>query len=446
MKHLLNILFAASMTLAVVPAAAAPAPASTLVSRAEAVKAVVESSSVLSARLTHFRTHLPPLPLYVDVPQQNQLAPYLEAAFEQGIITGNADRLFRPTEPITVEELTVLHARAVALVDAQAAMQFIQPSDGSPWYFGPQRILAAHGMDAPKNLGTGAFAKRASFAHMRQQLSFYFLTNTPGAAVAAQSSSVPATVASAVMPASTSPSSVSGVPQYLPVRLNPLPTPSVQQPQAAAVVTTAQIVATQPSGGIEIAHAESGTPINAGSFIVTSQPSPAQGPSFIDVVNNPSEVTINAGGNAGGTIDAGSDRFTITIPKLGIGPIDVISPEDPFSHNGLLAPLQNGLGHLFGNPGGGGKILIYGHSSSYPWDTSAYTKIFRRINELEPGDEVLIEFGGQQRRYQVTFEETVPAKDMSAYQDDGSGEDLILYTCWPPDSISQRYLVHAKPV
>jgi sortase (surface protein transpeptidase) len=45
----------------------------------------------------------------------------------------------------------------------------------------------------------------------------------------------------------------------------------------------------------------------------------------------------------------------------------------------------------------------------------------------------------------VTYEQAVPAGDMSAYQGGGS-EELILYTCWPPDDIKQRYLVHAKPV
>jgi sortase (surface protein transpeptidase) len=48
--------------------------------------------------------------------------------------------------------------------------------------------------------------------------------------------------------------------------------------------------------------------------------------------------------------------------------------------------------------------------------------------------------------YVVREKKTVPAADLTSYQNDGEGEELILYTCWPPDSISQRYLVIADPV
>ena len=48
--------------------------------------------------------------------------------------------------------------------------------------------------------------------------------------------------------------------------------------------------------------------------------------------------------------------------------------------------------------------------------------------------------------YEVTREQTIAANDTAPFNDDGSGEELILYTCWPVDSVSQRYLVHAIPV
>ncbi len=140
-----------------------------------------------------------------------------------------------------------------------------------------------------------------------------------------------------------------------------------------------------------------------------------------------------------------SRTFSISLPSLGINSLVVTHPSDPFSSKGLLAPLKNGVGHLFSYPGSNGKILVYGHSSSYPWDVSAYTKIFRQINKLNVGDKVYITFEGNKYTYQVTSKQAVPAKDMSAYKNGGT-EELILYTCWPPDSISQRYLVHAKPI
>lgn len=143
---------------------------------------------------------------------------------------------------------------------------------------------------------------------------------------------------------------------------------------------------------------------------------------------------------------ASQKYFAITLPSVNITDLAVLHPTDPFSSQGVLAPLQNGVGHLFSFPGGGGKVMIYGHSSGYPWDRSQYTKIFRKINELKTGDRVYVTYDGKMHVYEVTYEESVAASDTSKLNDNGHGEELILYTCWPPDSISQRYLVHAVPV
>jgi LPXTG-site transpeptidase (sortase) family protein len=143
---------------------------------------------------------------------------------------------------------------------------------------------------------------------------------------------------------------------------------------------------------------------------------------------------------------ASEKYFAITMPNIGITDLAVIHPSDPFSQKGILEPLQIGVGHLFSFPGGGGKVMIYGHSSAYPWDRSQYTKIFRKINELKGGDRVYVTYDGKLHVYEVTHEQTIAASDTSAFHDNGLGEELILYTCWPPDSIAQRYLVHAVPV
>ncbi len=138
--------------------------------------------------------------------------------------------------------------------------------------------------------------------------------------------------------------------------------------------------------------------------------------------------------------------FAITIPALGITDLTITTPSDPFSSAGVLKPLATGLGHLFSTPGQNGKILIYGHSSSTARDTSQYTKIFRKINKLKPGDRVYVTHAGRLYIYEITGHKTVAAKDTKPYQPDGSGEQLILYTCWPPDSISQRFLQFGRLV
>ncbi|OIO53896.1 hypothetical protein AUJ46_04100 [Candidatus Peregrinibacteria bacterium CG1_02_54_53] len=146
------------------------------------------------------------------------------------------------------------------------------------------------------------------------------------------------------------------------------------------------------------------------------------------------------------TAYASEKYFAIAIPSIGIGDLTVTHPQDPFSKDGILEPLKYGVGHLFGYPGAGGKIMVYGHSSGYPWDLSQFTKIFRQINRLTVGDRVYVTYSGKLHTYEVTHKQAIDAADTSPFNDNGNGEELILYTCWPPDSISQRFLVHALPV
>lgn len=137
-------------------------------------------------------------------------------------------------------------------------------------------------------------------------------------------------------------------------------------------------------------------------------------------------------------------QYTISIPTLGISNMLVTRPNDPNNAQSQLEVLKNGVGHLFSLPGTNGKTLIYGHSSSYSWDASSFTKIFRTINQLRAGDKVYLSYNGQQYTYEVTYQEQVDPADTSRYST--AGEGLILYTCWPPDSIKTRLLVHAKRV
>jgi LPXTG-site transpeptidase (sortase) family protein len=136
--------------------------------------------------------------------------------------------------------------------------------------------------------------------------------------------------------------------------------------------------------------------------------------------------------------------FAITIPKLGITDLSISHPKDTLSSAGLLAVLKTGVGHLFSYPGRGGKIMIYGHSSSYSWDVSKYTKIFSRVNQLKAGDKVYVTYNGTLYVYQVTTQQTISPTDIKPFQ--GKGEELILFTCWPVGTAKTRLLVHAMPV
>lgn len=332
-----------------------------LIGRAGAVALLVQSDPSAVKRVEWFTKHMPPIALFSDTDQNQWYAPYLEVAFEQGLIKGNADATFRPGDALTQEEAAALAVRYKEQKDPSAGVILNLPSDTTKtnWLVASLSNAAWYGVKLPHPVRFGVAMERGQWDDVMLSL---------------------------------------GIPHFDQLRVIALPSTTVTsaaQPRLRPLVLPAR------SGKV------------------------AQSP-----------ITLPT---------ASTKTFSISMPSLGIKDLTVTHPGDPFSSQGLLAVLKNGVGHLFSYPGQGGKILIYGHSSGYPWDVSQYTKIFRQINKLSVGDKVTITYGGRQFTYQVTSKQTVLAKDMSAYGQEGR-EELVLYTCWPPDSISQRYLVHAVPV
>ena len=195
---------------------------------------------------------------------------------------------------------------------------------------------------------------------------------------------------------------------------------------------------------IEKGAIKKGSGLEAGAYLTRGE--------FFDMVHRlrrslaADEAGSAASIPADDTAEVSDKPFAISIPSLGIIDLTVTHPDDPFSDKGLLVPLSDGVGHLFGYPGEGTLVMIYGHSSGYPWDLSEYTKIFRKINKAEPGSRVYVTYKGKLFVYEVTSKGAVSAGDRKPFEPDDNGEELILYTCWPPDTIDLRFLVHAKSV
>lgn len=355
------------------------------ITRADAVAILVEAEPALRARVTHFTKHKPPLPLFDDIDYAEWYASYVEAAFEAGIITGNSSGLFRPGDLIAEEEAIALAARFQARTNVATAME-LRVQQTANWFEGPLNAALRGGITIPSPIRPGLPMNRAAY--------FAMMTS---AGVAH-----PETIAIGL------PKSVAVVAAlHYPDAVKPSTRREVRPVVQAAVSSTPRIV----------------QPVIQPQRMVPQQTQPVTQP----------KPQVSA------------KNFAISMPSLGVTDLTITHPSDPFTKDGLLAPLKYGVGHLFSYPGKGGKILIYGHSSSYPWDVSDYTKIFRQINKLAVGDKIYVTSGGKQYVYQVSYKQTVPASDMSVYQR-GGGEELILYTCWPPDSIKERYLVHAKPI
>jgi LPXTG-site transpeptidase (sortase) family protein len=140
-----------------------------------------------------------------------------------------------------------------------------------------------------------------------------------------------------------------------------------------------------------------------------------------------------------------SDEYKITIPKLNIVNVDV-NFASVYDSTSALGILKYGLGNYLNPPDSGRKMLLFGHSSGYSWDHSNYKTILREINRLSNGDRIYINYKEKGYVFEIYNSEIIPAsKDHILVQDDSSNE-LALYTCWPPNSIAERYVVYGKPI
>ena len=137
-----------------------------------------------------------------------------------------------------------------------------------------------------------------------------------------------------------------------------------------------------------------------------------------------------------------SEEYTITIPALNIINLSV-SFANPFDSKGSLEVLHAGLGHYLSPPGSGHKMVLFGHSSGYNWDKSPYKTILTKIDQLQPGEMIYLNYHEKGYAYQINKKEIRPAEDMSSVMTDYGYEEMALYTCWPPNGIAKRYVVYA---
>ena len=145
------------------------------------------------------------------------------------------------------------------------------------------------------------------------------------------------------------------------------------------------------------------------------------------------------------------DRFYITIPKLEI--YDAIVKTNAET----LDPAEM-LGHYKGTclPDEDCNVFVYGHST-HKWvknkyETGDYTAIFSKLDELEYGDEVFVNFNNKEYRYMVDSSIIKNPEDVDPYAQPypktlGVHESTLeLFTCTPSGSTKYRLTVVAKHV
>ena len=102
--------------------------------------------------------------------------------------------------------------------------------------------------------------------------------------------------------------------------------------------------------------------------------------------------------------------------------------------------LVKGVGHYGGTafPSEAGQIVLSGHRDT----------VFRRIGELEIGDELQVKMPYGNFTYIIEKTEIVDADDLTVINPDHQGEMLTVTTCYPfryVGNAPDRYIIYAKP-
>jgi sortase A len=134
----------------------------------------------------------------------------------------------------------------------------------------------------------------------------------------------------------------------------------------------------------------------------------------------------------------------IAAPAVGapVGVIDIpkISLNMVVIEGTGTAQLQQGPGHYPGTPlpGQQGNVAIAGHRTTY-------LHPFYNLDQLSPGDSILLTTVQGEFLYQMTSSQVVSPTDVSVV-DDTTSPQLTLTTCNPKYSASTRLVVHAALV
>lgn len=129
-----------------------------------------------------------------------------------------------------------------------------------------------------------------------------------------------------------------------------------------------------------------------------------------------------------------------TEPRLEIGSIEIprLALTRLMFEGIRLATLDNGPGHWPGTamPGDVGNVVVAGHRVSHNRD-------FRDIDQLQPGDEVIMSTMSGRHVYRVLSTEIVKPDAMWVV-DQTAARTATLFACHPPGSVRERIVVHLE--
>lgn len=161
-------------------------------------------------------------------------------------------------------------------------------------------------------------------------------------------------------------------------------------------------------------------------------------PKSVPVVFNPLKT------EDGASIDPASKEFGLIIPKVGINTavIPAVNPVDPGEY---LEALKKGVAHASTSyfPDEDGTVYLFSHSTNYDWFVSDLNAVFYLLKNLTEGDLIVVYYKGRQYTYKLREKRVVAPTETSYLIAQKGTKTLILQTCWPPGSTTERLLLFA---
>lgn len=139
----------------------------------------------------------------------------------------------------------------------------------------------------------------------------------------------------------------------------------------------------------------------------------------------------------------------LVIPKINVD-VPVVYDVTP-DYDSQMKAMENGVAY-FGIPGANskpgqvGNTVLSGHSSNDIIDKGDYKFIFARLDQLEQGDSIYLNYEGKRYTYTVTSKKVVTPTEVNALVYPTTKPELTLITCTPLGTSLNRLLVTAEQV
>lgn len=149
----------------------------------------------------------------------------------------------------------------------------------------------------------------------------------------------------------------------------------------------------------------------------------------------------------GASIDPINKEFSLVIPKIGVNAA-VIPAVNPTKPGEYLKALETGIAHssLSYFPDEDGAVYLFSHSTNYDWFVGDLNAVFYLLKNLEEKDTVVLFYKGTSYTYKITGKQIVKPTSVSYLAPQPGQKRLILQTCWPPGSVTERLLIFADLV